>query len=84
MKRTNSFFPSRLIQGMLLVVCLLFIESIGYAQNTFPTSGSVGIGTGILPANTENAIQFLHSSYGAGYGSKIYSSDDGNGATSLR
>lgn len=29
-------------------------------------------------------IEFLHSAYGAGYGSKIYPVDQGNGATSLR
>jgi hypothetical protein len=84
MKKTNSFFPSRLVKGVLPGVCVLFIQLAGYAQNSFPSNGSVGIGTGTLPANTEQAIQFLHSSFGAGYGSKIHAVDEGNGATSLR
>jgi len=29
-------------------------------------------------------IEFLHSAFGAGYGSKIYPTDDGNGVTNLR
>lgn len=29
-------------------------------------------------------IEFLHSSYGLGYGSKIYPTDEGNGVTNLR
>ena len=32
----------------------------------------------------QQGVEFLHSSYGNGFGSKIYGTDNGNGSTSLR
>ncbi len=47
------------------------------------TSDIVGT-TGITLGKGHGNIEFVHSTYSSGYGSKIYSIDEGNGNTSLR
>jgi hypothetical protein len=94
MKKIFSLVSTRFFKGVFLAACTVFSQFSGFAQqNVYPANGAVGIGTSssyLLPPLTQNAIQFLHSEYGqtnggqGGYGSKIYSSDEGNGATSLR
>jgi hypothetical protein len=48
------------------------------------TTGSITSTTGIALGSDQNTIEFLNSSYGNGFGAKLYGLDQGNGLTSFR
>ena len=65
--------------------------NVGIGATSRPTTltigsvtGSITSTTGIALGSDQNMIEFLNSSYGSGFGAKLYGLDQGNGLTSFR